>query len=495
MRNPVKPYLLPAGIILYWICYGTFYPEFYSIQDERAYLAKAHSLSQGYVFPENAENEASWIDRYPPGQALLLSGLLKIGYHSIYLLNPVFLTLIAFILAALLEENGVPRYFAVLALFHPAMLLFSRTLMSDIPAAFFFLLAVWLLLYRHNTLFLGAFALGFTVSLRVAMTPFAGLGLLYVLWQQKESQAGVKILAGFFLGIIPFFYYIYQSSFFSAYAISDVPRISLWNFFPHVAIYLLALNVIYPFLFVLGVMPRYKGDLFLKTTCVLALLFFPFFGRHPFDDLITALIIDQRFFLFTISPLLVGYSLFLKRTLITNEIRFLAVLIILVVGSFAASLLHQEALKQNKALNTVIYENTTAGSLLITDDSVEELILDIFGQRKVLNTGERDVEQSKDQALHETFRQINAFGSGKIFLVYLDRGGERWRDGDSILAHYRSKEVANYRGGWHSGILRTLFALTANHYHAGHLRIFQILPERADEPQNPKLPAEDTAHL
>ena len=495
MRNTVKPYLLPAGIILYWICYGTFYPEFYSIQDERAYLAKAYSLSQGYLFPDNADTGAAWIDRYPPGQALLLCGLLKISYHSIYLLNPVFLTLIAFVLATLLEENGAPRYFAVLALFHPAMLLFSRTLMSDIPAAFFFLLAVWLLLYRHDLLVLGAFALGFTISLRVALVPFAGLGILYILWQQKEFHSRVKIFAGFVLGVVPFFYYMYQSDFFSAYAVSDVPRISLWNFFPHVGIYLLGLNLIYPFLFILGVIPRYKEDLFLKTTCVVALLFFPFFGRHPFDDLITALIIDQRFFLFTISPLLIGYALFLKRTLITTEIRFLAVLVILVVGSFAASLLHQEALKQNKALNSIIYENTTAGSLLVTDDSVEELILDIFGERKVLNTGERNVEQSKGQALHEIFQQINAFGSEKIFLVYLDRGGEKWREGDAILAHYRSKEVASYRGGWHSEILRTLFAFTANHYHSGHLRVFQILPERADEPQNSDPPGENAPHI
>ena len=475
----LKSAILPAGIILYWGCYGIFYPHFYSTQDERVYLAKAHAVSQGNLFPENLDRSSLWMERYPSGQALLLSAFLQVGYSSVYLLNPTFLTLLVLILAALLEKNGVPRYFALLALFHPAFLLFSRTLLSDIPAAFFFLLALWLLLSLRQAYFFGAFALGFTVSLRVAMLPFASLCLLYVLWKLSTIRNAGQILGGFALGALPFFFYLYQSNFLSSYVASDVPQISLGNFFPHLAIYFLGLNTIYPLMFILGIIPRYREAFFFKTICLAALLFFPFFMlADPGDKtLLTLLILCQRFFLFIMGPLLIGYSLFLSRKLITNEQRFLPLILLLAVGAFGGSFLHQRMLDQNKSIHDAIYAYTPPGSILIVDDSAQELILNMFGERIIVETGEREPFQAERRALQEIFHEIDSFRSDAIFLIDWDRGDQtQWNAGKAILERYQSEEIVNQ-----SNEGRILPEFITSRYRGGYLRIFRILPKYGEE--------------
>jgi len=456
-----KNHIFPTGIVIFWICYGIYYPNFYSIEDERIYLEKAYHISQGSFFSEDIDNYLDIsINKYPPGQPILLSFFLKIGYRYIFLLNPLLLTLLTIILSIILRKNAIPNYFALLILFHPAMFIFSRTIMSDIPAAFFFMLAIWLLLYHKNLHFFGAFALGFTNSLRLAIFPFSGIFLLYVIWQQKNNGRKLcEILFGYFLGIIPFLYYIYQVNIFSptVYAFDIGTFISMEGVLSNAFIYLLSLNLIYPLMFILGIISRYKKETLLKCICIIALFFFPFFyGYPPFyfypsKDNFISLVLNQRYFLFVISPLFVGYSYFLSRKVITNEKRFLVIFLLMIIGASVISYVHQNVLNQQYDFHEVIHNHTTEDSLLITNEGTTELIQILFGKRRILNT---DFIRNPEDIL----RQVELFQPGDVFLIYLDRkDGKEFIDRRlliAVLEYFQYQEIVHFQKGWDLKIYR-----------------------------------------
>lgn len=435
--------ILPAGICFYVLCYGFYYPTFYAIQDEQIYLAKTYRLAEGDWFSPRSAGADPRIDKYPAGQALLLAPLFKLGYRCVFLLNPVLLILITLTMAAFLKRRGVPGYFSLLTLFHPAMFLFSRTIMSDIPAAFFFLVAVWLLLERQKAPFCGALALGFTISLRVAMVPFAALTLAYALWRRPARGAVLRLISGFAAGVVPFGYYLQQSLWFSAYARHDIPNILLAPIVPHGVAYLVSLNVMYPLMFAVGILQPFPGGRFLKVLSVLAVLVFPVLTTYEGRDLLVVLVFSQRLFLFTIGPLLIGYSLFLSRRLITDERRFALVVSVLALGAVALSAGHQNAVKRHYAFHREIYRHTTDGSMVITDDRSVKLIQEAFGKKRTsLNT-----EIIRTAA--EMFAQIDAFSGGDVFLIDIAREPEdRWPQGDAILARYETREVTRYDNEW-----------------------------------------------
>lgn len=456
----IKDYFLPVGIFFFWICYLIYYPNFYAFIDEQIYLEKAYQLSQG-VFSQGETSESLDVnidERYPPGQSILIAILLNFGYKYIFLLNPFLLTLTTLILARMMMHYSIPDYFALLVLFHPTMFILSRTIMSDIPAAFFFLLSVWILFFRKKAHFVGAAALGFCISLRVAMIPFSGLCIVYALFQQRNNLRHVlQILAGFFLGIIPFLIYIYQANIFSSTVYgNEMP--SMGNVIPHAAAYFISLNLIYPLMFILGIFPRYKNGWLLKSICVMAFVFFPFFLLTRFSNLSIELVLNQRYLIFVIGLLLIGYSQFLSKKIITNEIRFSFVFLSLVVGAFVISSMHQAYLNQNYTFHKVIYKHTTEGSLIIVDDRSYELIQSVFGDRKIINT---ELVQSNEQV----FRQIELFLPGEVYLINLDRrDGERLTDpgfedklisinihrklSDAILEQFQYEKVADYEQNW-----------------------------------------------
>ena len=433
--------LLPIGIAVYALLFLAFYPPFYASQDERTYLAKAFSLSQGELFHSVPPPGEMWIDKYPPGQALLLAAALKFGDWAIALVNPIALILATLILADLLRKRSVPEHFALLLLFHPAMFLFSRTIMADVTSAFAFLLSFWLLLERRRSWLLGGLALGFTVSLRVAMLPFAALGLVWVLWREREPAVLWRVASGFALGLIPFVYYLQQSQLLSGYA-HDVQSMSASNIVPHSALYFVSLNIVYPAMFLIGLTQRYRKETFLKITCLLALMFFPIFTRHPGEEL-KLLVLVQRYFLFIIGPLLIGYSLFLKQRIIVDTRRFLTLGTLLVAAAIAVSVAHQDLLNRNAGFHQTIYEHTADEALLITDDRTVELIQDAAGRRLTLNA-------ELVGSVEDIVRQIDASGSRDVFLIYMRRErDEQWAMGDAILERYEWVQTVSRTDKWH----------------------------------------------
>ncbi len=458
-KFPPGRWFIPAGVILYWICHIVFYPGYYSIQDERVYLARAHEISRGVFFPaETARSDAAVsMDKYPAGAALLLSLFLKVHPRAVYLLNPILLTLLTLMLAHILRRCKIPEYFALLALFHPVMLIFSRTVMSDPPAAFFFLLAVLLLFYHKKALFFGALALGFTLSLRVALAPASSLVFLIALWRfKKERLAFFLLLAGFLLGVAPFMLYLRQTDLFApaAYA-SDIKNVSAFLFFPRFLHNFLSLNLIYPGMLVIGLIPRYKESVAVKSACVTAVAILSFFVLFTGGEGVMGLALTQRFFLFILAPLLIGYSRFLHQRVFTSPNRFIILFIPLVAGAFVLAPIHQKRLDRNRAFHDVIYQHTTENALLIIDDKSEELAWDPSGARRILN-----IEIAREPARILAHVEKAQSRGADVFVILLDRDpGKKRTPGHGapftfILNHFKAEEVAAHENEWQLKILK-----------------------------------------
>jgi hypothetical protein len=333
------------------------------------------------------------------------------------------------------------------------MVVLSRTIMSDIAGAFFFLLGVWLLVDRGMAFGRGGLALGFAVSVRLALVPSVALVLLYALRQRAGNTGRVRLGIGLAIGALPVVYYAVQSMSLPvfAYGRHDVAEASLANALLHVAASVTSLNIVYPLMLILGLIPRYRDHVVLKMVCASAIILLaPFPGDGAGDGGSVPrllLVLSQRYCLFAIGPILIGYCLWLHRRLLTNATRFLPLALLLGAGVVAVNWVHQGQLARNYDFHRAIYRYTTGGSLLIVDDRTVKLIQDLFGERDTLNT--EFVTTSE-----ELYRRVESH-SGKVYLVYLRRQpAASWPQGDLILERYVTQEVGRYTDRWELRVFR-----------------------------------------
>ena len=144
-----------------------------------------------------------------------------------------------------------------------------------------------------------------------------------------------------------------------------------------------------------------------------------------------SVVLYQRLFLFVVGPILIGYAIILSRTILTSEIRFLPVMVLLAIGGVAIARAHQDRLTQYHAWHQVIYAQTSDGTLLITDDETNKLVpAGVVGRRETLNTDEIG-------SLTELFDRIESADTRDVFLISLTNDeGVRSEHAERILAHY-----------------------------------------------------------
>lgn len=437
--------MLAVGLVAYAALIWVGYPDFYSIQDERAYLARAVTLSAADAGFDGAA--VPGFDKYPPGQGFLLAMAMWVGPDAIHAVNPIALILLAVVAAAVFREREIPEYFALLVVFHPALFLFSRTLMADLPAAAVFLTGLRLLVDRRRLWFPGALLLSLATGLRVAMAPFAGVALLWIAWHERESRVRAWLAAGFALGLAPLVYQLWVSSFFAGYAY-DVGSTSLANVLPNSFRYVLSLSLIYPLMLMFGLVQRYRRDRLLKALCLLALVFFPAFpGYMGGGDAATRLVLAQRYFLFVIPLLLIGYSQLLHRRVLTSRLRAGVGLVAAFAACAVITAAHQEVLARNRSAHEAIYAATSTGALLVTDDRTAELIRPGADPRRHLNTEGREME--------ELLQAIDRAADVEVFFVELLREpGDQWPAGGALRQRYRTALVDSRDGEWRLRIYR-----------------------------------------
>ena len=165
--------LLVAGV-LYTILAVFFWPSIHTTMDESAYLVAAYALRHGTFYPDMAGVSAVMsypigghiVTQYPPGMAFLLAGFSLAGWGMVFALNLVVHLLTFWTVIRILRRLSISPVYAILYLFYPTAVIYSRTVMSDMIASL--LVAQAFYAYLGNRRLLVGVLIGIAILIRTA---------------------------------------------------------------------------------------------------------------------------------------------------------------------------------------------------------------------------------------------------------------------------------------------------------------------------------------
>ena len=345
-----------GGFVLLWVIW---YPPAIAIQDESAYLTQAQLFSTGRLVGDAAaqtagmlKTERGWVSQYPPAQSVVLAPTQWFHWRAGFLAPLGFVLLATLFCAATLERNGLAGAWSLLLLLHPAVVLYSRTLMSEALAMLVVAVALWASEPDRPRSLVAGLALGVMPAVRTALLPIAlVLGGLMAL--RRCRTGGVTAVAPLALGAgIP----LVALATYNQVVFGDPlslrvgwPRFMDWADAPERGLfYLLALNVLWPGMLVgiCAAKHRRKLDVMLLTaTGFVVCAAYSFVDRRygmPAD-----LVVGLRFFVPLLPVLTLGYVALLHQCW-GQRIRSVgvpaAVAVLLVAANAAVVATHQEFL-------------------------------------------------------------------------------------------------------------------------------------------------------
>jgi len=374
-------YLIIASFLLFTVIFFSYYPPTYSIVDEAAYLSTAYALQRGTFYYDqagiNQEHVSARIgdhqvSRYPPGNSLLLLPFTTINWRLAFVRGWLLVGIGLGLVILILRIYRLPESYALLFLLHPTIMLYSRTMMSDLPASVVILAGIYFWLRKKPG---GAgFILGLSCAVRYPsiLVPAA---LFVLALFKKEYRPAFSLLGGAVLGILPLVAYnlfVFGSIWGSAvgygttFALGYVPGTFLK--------FCIALMIIYPLMLVgIFLWPNRDRWVFLAPALATALFYsfqsyFDFTGS-TIGDLVTSL----RYLMPVIPLFLVPYIGFISRVpgrsiLLTF---FAGALLISTVFLFNR---HQQYLKVQVRYQNEFYSRVRDARVVVCNKDIYELI-------------------------------------------------------------------------------------------------------------------------
>lgn len=273
--------LAVAGLWIVW------YPPAIAIEDESAYLAHARILARGELTGNRptdmtigmVQTANGAVAKFPPGQPLLLAPT-QFGefWRTGFMVGLMALLGVTWLTATLLQRDGRSPLWAALVLLHPTLLLYARTLMSEVTTALVLTAGFAWSDMREPRPFRAGLALGLGPFIRTAIVPIAAaLGLLFVLrlaranrWRDLAFAVGgaaVPLVALLFYNA-----YVFGSPFESH---SPVSTFFDWSTSHQRAIfYAVALNLLWPALAIGVIMSRHPRRVEAQLTLAISYVFF-----------------------------------------------------------------------------------------------------------------------------------------------------------------------------------------------------------------------------
>ncbi len=373
--------ILTTGFVLFTFLFFCFYPLNIAIVDENAYLSTAYTIQQGSFYydragiesaPASLETPGHLISRYAPGNSVLLVPFTSIHWKWAFMRGYILMIIgyIGFIL--ILSHYQLPLSFSLLFLFHPSLVLYSRTTMSDLPAAVICLIG--LLFFIKNRIFIAGLLFGLSVTIRYPMLLIPSFFCLVLLYK-KEINQFLKLLIGVLIGLIPLTsYHLYYFETITGPASANIIGFSVTNLPTMLIQYIVSLNILYPLMLV----STFKTRLTEKWLFIISsLAFLLFFSLQYYLDtgrsLAETLIRGQRYMLPIIPLLLIPYAEVLYRIKVSNKIiiLFSLGLFILNTGIYYK---HQQFLREQSNYQKKLYEHTKNAEILICNKDIYELI-------------------------------------------------------------------------------------------------------------------------
>lgn len=384
--------------------YAALYPATYSILDEQGYLSYALTLLHGTPHPDVAgvymvrarfyAQTGHLAASFPPGtSALIAPAMALLSWRASFACIALAHLAGSALCALALHRAGLPRGFALLYLLHPVAVLYSRTVMSDVPAMALTMGAVAVWLGPRASPALAGALLGASMWFRFAQLPllaaFAGALLLRALRSPAERAALLRFAAGAIPAVgalLAFNTALYGAPLppgDDAFALANVPR----NLVTHVA----HLNLIYPLLLVVAL----AFPSALRLECALGALgtlamYAAFFHSYQGFGALGQIVVADRFFLPLFALLCVPYAGALD-ALLARMPRWRAPGmalggLALAAVALAISVLHQQRLRTQAELQEMLYAQTPPDATIVCASlSAHEYFFDGLGRRRVLS--------------------------------------------------------------------------------------------------------------
>lgn len=401
-------WIVGAGILLFIFVWLAFYPPTFAIVDEAIYFGMSYVLRSGHLFPSPTEAadlyprvQGHLVSLFPLGNSAALVPFTFLGWRGTFLFPLLAHLLSTGLFMKLLRRQGLPAWGALLLLFYPVNVLYSRTLMSDLPSQTLFLGALLLYQPKPKGLFFSGFYFGLLALFRVANL---FLFLPYLLWAVLRSfrrrpwgPEALFLMAGF---LPPFFGLLtlnqvsvgHPLGFAYFYAFPELGLFSLKALPSNVFACLLFLLVLYPLMLLAPLWAkrtRQPASLLAMAGFILlvGLSSLPF--RHRSLGLLPYLVTQLRFILPIVPLFLLSYVDVLE-TLSQrwdSRLKVLALMgTVIALGTGNVLLLdrHQKFLFPQEMNRRMIYQNTTEGSTLAYDRSFVELVQSAWGKRTFL---------------------------------------------------------------------------------------------------------------
>lgn len=325
--------LLRLGIIVYVLSFVVFFPRQPSIVDENEYLSLALVFRSGHITYDGSGIPASSLtvstgnrlaSKYPPGNSAFLVPFTFLGWRTVFvsgLLLALCSTLLFYLVLKQLSPDPPPSL-PLLYLFYPAVVLFSRTVMSDLLSATLILASFLLSLppVENRTLRLSFRALasgclfGFACLVRYSSAILLpGFLLSFLVPRRRKLPDTTFFLAGLFpfaLAALLYNHFAYGGPLrFPMYLTGTFSLSFFPRNFPYYALILLTL---YPLMLFAPLVVEGRRRLLLVLPAYSLLLFYSFFSytslKYPLP---VRALIDLRYLLPALPFFLLAYALVL----------------------------------------------------------------------------------------------------------------------------------------------------------------------------------------
>jgi 4-amino-4-deoxy-L-arabinose transferase-like glycosyltransferase len=391
------------------------YPRTTAIVDEDAYLTEAFLFRTGRLSYEGSSVPAAHMtvesggrltSKYPPGTSLFLLPFILLGWRAVFvsglLLALAGTALFGLILTRLSPETD-PAW-ALLYLFYPAVVLLSRTIMSDLLAATLVLAAFYCLLRRGGWLLGTGFILGLACLVRYSNAILFPVFLLLAL---RPTGPRLRLVLLFIAGFAPLAGMIAA---YNAYAYGSpfsFPMYLTGNFSPayflhNVWYYGSALVILYPLMLAAPLVAG-KGRRLLLGLPAYALLGLYCFFSYSYDvpSLPARLTVGVRYLLPALPFFVLAFVLVADRLLGQLRAGWLkyAAMAGMALLSVAIQLRHDRYLKVQAGYQRLLLDNVPKTALLLCDAGVSELVSHAWGWRDYRHITEFNVPISLDSAL------------------------------------------------------------------------------------------------
>ncbi len=354
--------LLWLGVIVYVLSFVIFFPRQPTIVDENEYLSLALVFRSGHITYDASGIPASNLavptgnrlaSKYPPGNSVFLVPFTFtfLGWRAVFLSGLLLAlcgTLLFYLVLKQLTPDPQPSL-PLLYLFYPAVVLFSRTVMSDllsatlILASFLFSLPPSenraLLLSFHA--FVSGCLFGFACLVRYSSAILLPGFLLFFFVPPRQKLLDTVL---FFAGLFPF---ALVALLYNHFAYGGPLRFPMYltgtfslSFFPrNFPYYALTLLTLYPLMLLAPFAIRDRRHLLLAFPAYSLLLFYSFFSytslKYPLP---VRALIDLRYLLPALPFFLLAYASVLvqleKRHSFLQQVRLGATSLLIAAGVF-----------------------------------------------------------------------------------------------------------------------------------------------------------------